>query len=100
MTTRMPEAPVDSQTRCVRAVVTLIYSDNSSMVVDMKDPQVLVTELDHEYVDGRLRTETSITQLDSPALVFRLAARLDKRLPTTFSTHPVEIPGEDPNAVH
>lgn len=92
----MPGDPVDSQVKCVRAVVTLIYSDNSSMVVDIKDPVVLVTELDNEYVDERLENQKTITSFEIPPLVFRLAARLDNRLPTTFATHPVELP-EDKN---
>lgn len=81
---------VDSAPKCIRAVITLIYSDNSNMVVDIKDPQTLITELDRVYVDERLVTQKSITTLDIPATVFRLAARLDTKLPTTFSTYPVK----------
>jgi hypothetical protein len=89
----------DPVVKCVRAVVTLIYSDNSSMVVDIKDPQVLVTELDNEYVDERLENQRNITSLEIPSLVFRLAARIDNRLPTTFSTYPVELPEEKSDGV-
>lgn len=82
--------PDDAVPKCVRAVVTLIYSDNSSMVVDIKDPQSFVTELDEEFVDGQSLFNKNVTALDSPALVFRLATRLNKNLPTTFSSYPVE----------
>ena len=72
---------------CLRAIVTCIYSDGTSIVVDIKDPEMVKTEwvrdiADEDEVYAYYTHARSVTK-------FNLEAKISKETPAIISSYPV-----------
>lgn len=74
----------DQQPKCLRAIVTCIYADGSSVVIDMKDPANFSTELDTKLEEERGFFSVALKTVTT----FKLSSTI-KETPAVISSYPV-----------
>ena len=76
---------MEEEPKCVRAIVTLIYSDNASVVIDIKDPPYLelimegLTQTEEDGFGG-WKVVGSRTKVE-------LKTQINKEVPAVISSH-------------
>jgi len=79
----------DQSPKCVRAIITLIYADNTSTVVDLKDPESTEFHFERPVEESSLYPVWTVKKIPNTTLVFS-ASLCQEEYGTTFSSYPVK----------